>query len=284
MNRLQTSILFGIIFALVTSAIIVFYGLGETERMAAYQASASARAIEGGAEIFQDYCARCHGTQGEGIIGICPPLNDRYFFDNRLKEVGWSGTQTEYIIATVSSGRLVSTRPQLYPGAAAPGQPAMPSFVETFGGPLRLDQVNDVAAFIMNWQSTAEQISAVPTPSGPLAGSDINKELPEGDPAAGEAMTVSLGCTACHIAGTAGPPWPPTADVPGIGERALERYTQSDYTGAAATPEQYLFESIVAPNAYLVPPFASGLMPTTYSALLTEQDMADIIAYLLTVR
>jgi mono/diheme cytochrome c family protein len=281
MNRINLQILLGALMVLVISVVVLVYGLTEDERMARAAQAQHAMAIEQGASLFDAQCSRCHGTQGLGIPGLCPPLNDRYFFDDRLTDVGWSGSLEDYIVATVSSGRLASTRPQTYPGQ---GVPAMPAFSEHYGGPLRDDQVRSLAAFIMNWEETATLVAVPEVPSGPVVGTDITKELPEGDAAAGEALTVSLGCTACHITTATGPAWLPTAEQPGIGERAAQVINLPDYTGEATTPEQYLFEAIVNPNAYLVPGFAAGLMPQNYGATLTDQNMADLIAYLLTLK
>jgi hypothetical protein len=149
-----------------------------------------------------------------GIPGLCPPLNDRYFFDQRLKDVGWSGTQEDYIVATASSGRLASTRPQQFPGQ---GTPVMPAFSDHYGGPLRDDQVRNIAAFIMNWQETAQAVVVPTPPTGPVVGTDITKELPAGDAKAGETLATSLGCSLPHHH----PPAQPgcRAPKPGIGER-----------------------------------------------------------------
>jgi mono/diheme cytochrome c family protein len=136
----------------------------------------------------------------------------------------------------------------------------------------------------MNWEETATEVAVPTPPEGPLAGTDITKELPEGDAAAGEALSVSLGCTACHITTATGPAWLPTAEQPGIGERATTEFTLPEYTGNATSAEQYLFESIVDPNVFLVSGFASGLMPQNYSTTLTDQNMADLIAYLLSLK
>ena len=280
MARVQTAIILGIITILITAGVILVYGIQEEQRMADYQQVFLGRSIERGAEYFSTYCSRCHGTQGLGIQGLCPPLNDRNFFDRRMKEVGWSGTLREYIIATASSGRAVSTRPQTYPGQ---GTPAMPSFSDQFGGPLQVSQIVDIANYISNWESTATVVEAPEAPAGPAVGTDITIELPEGNAENGQALSVSLACTACHIDAPTGPAWLPTADQPGIGDRALTRYTETGYTGQAATPEQYLFESIAAPAVYLVTGF-QNIMPATYATQLTPQDMADIIAYLLTLK
>jgi mono/diheme cytochrome c family protein len=281
MNRINLQIILGALMVLITSFVVLVYGLNEEERMAETERAQHARAIEQGAVLFEAQCSRCHGTQGLGIPGLCPPLNDRYFFDDRLTDVGWSGSLEDYIVATVSSGRLASTRPQTYPGQ---GVPAMPAFSEHYGGPLRDDQVRSLAAFILNWEETATEVAVPEVPTGPVVGTDITKELPEGDAAAGEALTVSLGCTACHITTATGPAWLPSGEIPGIGERAAAEFNLPEYTGNATSAEQYLFESVVDPNIYLAPGFASGLMPQTYGATLTDQNMADLIAYLLSLK
>ncbi len=281
MKRIQFEIILGILIVLATSALVIYYGFTEPARMKENEEAANAREIEVGAALFEAQCSRCHGTQGLGIPGLCPPLNDRYFFDQRLKDVGWSGTQTDYIVATASSGRLASTRPQLYPGQ---GTPAMPSFSDQYGGPMRPDQISSIAAFIMNWEETATLVAVPSAPTGPTVGTDITKTLPEGDAKNGEALATSLACTACHVIAPTGPAWPAKDGQPGIGTRAAERIQDPNYTGKATTPEQYLFESVVNPNAYLVSGFAANIMPGAYSGQLSDQDMADIIAYLQTLK
>jgi mono/diheme cytochrome c family protein len=281
MSRINLQILLGTLFVFITSLFVIVYGLNEPKRMAEFEKSQQARAIEQGAALFEAQCSRCHGTQGKGIPGLCPPLNDSNFFDNRLQEVNWSGTLEDYIVATASSGRLTSTRPQLFPGQ---GTPAMPSFSDEYGGPLRVDQIRTIAAYILNWESTAELVVVPTLPAGPTVGTDITKLLPQGDAQAGEQLATTLGCTACHIAAPTGPAWMPSADQPGIGDRASTRITQPDYTGKATSAEQYLFESVVQPGAYVVSGFTDGVMPTTYASSLTDQNLADIIAYLLTLK
>jgi mono/diheme cytochrome c family protein len=281
MNRTTIQITLGMLMVVAASAIFIIYAVNEEKRMEEYQSSVQARAIEEGAELFEAQCSRCHGTNGTGIAGLCPPLNDRYFFDQRLEEIAWSGALEDYIVATVSSGRLASTRPQLYPGQ---GTPAMPSFSDQYGGPLREDQIRNIAAYVLNWQETAEMVEAPPTPAGPTVGTDITKELPEGDVAAGEALATSLACTACHIAAPTGPAWLATGDQPGIGTRAESRISEADYTGAATSAAQYLFEAISDPGVYIVANYPAGVMPGNYASTLTEQQMADLIAYLLSLK
>jgi mono/diheme cytochrome c family protein len=160
----------------------------------------------------------------------------------------------------------------------------MPSFSDRFGGPLRDDQIRSIAAFILNWESTAELVQAPATPAGPSVGTDITKQLPAGNAQNGEALANSLGCTACHIATPTGPAWVASGSAPGIGTRAETRFTEADYSGKAQSAEQYLLESIIDPSAFVVQGFADKVMPATYSTQLSEQNAADLIAYLLTLK
>lgn len=282
MLRTQIQIALGIIAVLITAVVVIIYGMQEEERMQEFEFGQRAAAIEVGAGLFETYCSRCHGTQGKGIPGLCPPLNDRNFFDSRLAEVGWNGSMEDYIVSTASGGRITSTRAPIFPGQ---GVPAMPPFGDTSGGPLREDQIRTIAAYVMNWEGTAQVVEVPAIPEGPTIGTDITKELPPGDAQAGEALTLSLGCTACHTSDLAGvgPYWLPTPEQPGIGDRAAARVMQSDYTGSAGDALQYLFESIVLPVNFLVDGY-DNLMPNTYDDTLTDQDVADLIAYLLTLK
>lgn len=281
MSRIQIEIFLGAVIILLMGIIILVYGFQEEDRMARFDLAQKAQAVEVGAELFEINCSGCHGAQGEGVPGLCPPLNDRYFFDERVKEMGWSGSLEDYIVSTVSSGRVNSTRPELYAGQ---GTPAMPAWSEAYGGPLREDQVRSIAAFVMNWESTAPDREVESVPSGPPVGTDINVELPEGDAQNGEALATSQGCAGCHINTATGPAWLPSEGSPGIGDRAAERITQPDYTGGATSAEQYLLESIVDTNIFIVEGFAENLMPANYGESLTAQESADLIAYMLTLK
>lgn len=281
MSRVQIEIFLGTLLVLATGVLMVVYGLGEEARMARLEQEQHGRAIEVGAELFDNNCDDCHGPQGEGVPGLCPPLNDKYFFTNRMKEVGWSGSLEDYIVATISSGRLISTRPELYAGQ---GAPAMPAWSEDYDGPMRADQIRNLAAFIMNWESTAPDRGAGPQLSGPPVGADITIALPEGDPLNGEALAKAKGCVGCHVSTSTGPAWAASASSLAMGERAALRFDQADYAGAATTPSQYLLESIVAPKVFVVEGYLDTLMPGNFASTMTAQDAADIIAFMLTFK
>ncbi len=265
MTRTQIEIFFGLILVLLTAAVLIVVGLNEESRMARLAQEQRAEAIEVGASLFEINCSGCHGLKAEGVPGLAPPLNDRHFFTERLKEVGWSGDLEDYIISTVSGGRLISTRPDQYVGG---GKPAMPAWSEQYGGPLRDDQIRDIAAFIMNFEPTAlgqVELAGVPTPALPAE--------EEGDPVArGRQVFISSGCGGCHTiegisTGTAGP------NLTKIGETAATRQP-----GLSA--EQYLRESIVNPSAFMVEGY-QPIMPATFGQTLNQQQLEDLIAFLL---
>jgi cytochrome c2 len=98
------------------------------------------------------------------------------------------------------------------------------------------------------------------------------------------------GCVACHVgasgANLVGPSWVVVSSRDGLGiaDHAASRYTEAGYTGAATSADGYLYESIVNPNVYVVEGYAAGIMPGTYGTDLSPQELADLIAYLATLR
>lgn len=265
MKRVQIEILLGTLLVFVTGGIIIFVGLNEESRMAKYAEAQHAAAIEVGAALYEINCSGCHGVKGEGTLNLCPPLNDRHFFTDRLAEVGWSGTLEDYVFATVSSGRLASTRPDQYPGQ---GKPAMPSWAESAGGPLREDQIRAIATFILNWRETAMgqvQLQVLPTPT------PRPEELT--DPVArGRLVYQSSGCSGCHTldglsVGTVGP------NQTKVGETAAARLP-------SMSAEEYIRQSILDPSAHLVEGY-QDLMPKAYSQTLNPEQLNDLVAFLL---
>lgn len=136
----------------------------------------------------------------------------------------------------------------------------------------------------------ATQVAAswTPTPQpGPVVTlAQVVAGLPAGDAAAGEAATKARGCVACHVAADAsatlvGPAWlaAQSKDGKGIAEHAAERWGAAGYTGKAGSAQEYLYESIVNPTAFVVPGYQPA-MPGNYGTLLGEQELADILAYL----
>ncbi len=263
--RSQIEIIIGILLFTITTVILVYVGLNEEIRMQDFEEYQKAQTIEVGADLFEINCRGCHGLRGEGIPGLAPPLNDAHFFTRRLEEVGWQGGLEDYIVATVSSGRQVSTRPDQYPGA---GKPAMPTWSERYGGPLRDDQIEALAAFILNWEATAlgdAELTQLPTLTPSAASSD--------DPVVrGQGVFESSGCGACHAiegisVGAVGPA------LNGVGDTAATRVP-----GLSA--EEYIHQSIIDPSAYLVEGY-DDLMVKTFADTLSSTQLDDLVAFLL---
>lgn len=261
MNRIQIEITLGLVFVLISSVVLFDYASKEEERMLEYAHSQEAQAIEVGAALFENNCSTCHGKNGEGVPGLCPPLNDVNFFQGRLSEVGWSGSLEDYIVATVSSGRLTSTRPQLYAGQ---GRPAMPAWSERYGGPMREDQIRNIARFILNWEATA---------TGEVILTQIEGEYDPNDPLSrGQKVYAENGCGGCHTlgslsAGVVGP------NLTQIGTIAADRID-----GQSA--EEYIRQSITNPGAYVVETFPENVMPQNFSEILSEEQINDLVAFL----
>jgi mono/diheme cytochrome c family protein len=278
---MKWQIALGALSVAATVVVMAIVGVGEPHRMAEFTTSYQARQIETGALLFENNCRPCHGPQGKGIEGVAPAINAADLFNgSRLKEIGFAGTVQDYVRATISSGRPVPSAGTNYPQR-------MPTWSQDFGGPLRDDQINSLVAYVMNWQdrALAEAAGPTPTPMANAMGTDMTIPLPPGDADRGKTLTEGdLGCVGCHILAATGPAWLPSGDTPGVGTRAETRYTESDYTGHATSAEQYLLESIVTPNAFVVSGFEPNIMPGNYGSRLTVQDAADIIAYLQSIR
>ncbi len=260
-------------------------GLNESHRMKTFTAEYNGRSIERGAVIFSTTCSGCHGLDGKGQTGVAPALNAPDLFDgSRLQSLGWNGTLHDYVYLTVSAGRPKRTSDWAQP---------MPTWSQEYGGPLRPDQVRDVVAYVLNFGKFYEPgytgpgatSNALPTPTPQpydAVGTDLTVELPQGDPARGQALFEgttnapdgqALPCHACHsIDGTTG-----------TGPSLQGIATTAGTIEPGKTAEQYLHESIVLPCAYVVEGFQC-IMPQTFGDRLDKQSLADIIAYLMTLK
>ncbi|NUM46162.1 MAG: c-type cytochrome [Anaerolineales bacterium] len=271
-NRIQVEILLGTIAIIVSSILLVVVGFREETKLQESEVVQIAESIEFGASLYSDNCARCHGQNGEGLIG--PPLNDEYFFTQRIKEVGWGGTLRDYIISTVSSGRPISTRPEQWPGEGV-GY-AMPSWAQDYGGPLRADQIRAIAAYILNWEATAigevGQLEILTLP-GPVSADPVLR---------GRAVFNNKGCVACHtIQGVSvGAVGPELTNVATVAETRID----------GQTAEEYITNSILAPSDHIVEECPTGpcaspsAMPANFGELLSETELTDLVAYLLSLK
>lgn len=272
-RKIFTEALLGLLFVILSTVLLVYEGFKENDNLARTETEQLAVSIETGASLYGGACAECHGIDGKGGIGA--PFNEAHFFDlgpeGRMAELGWGGTLEDFIIATVSGGRPLSTRPGLYPGKGE-GY-AMPAWAEQFGGPFRPDQIRDLAKFIQNWEAEA-------TGQAMIARSPLVP--PEDDPLlAGRIVFNSLGCPACHtIEGVSvGPVGPELTHIATVAATRVE----------GMTAEDYIHESIVDPAAFISPDCPTGpcadptIMPLTFAEQVTEEQLASLVLYLLSL-
>lgn len=260
-----TQITAGTIAIVASLAVVLIVGVGELGRMAEKRRDIEARSVENGAAAW-GLCEGCHGPQGKGIPGVAPALNSAYFFTQRLSDLGYTGNMQSYVESTISAGRPASTEYSA----------RMPTWGQEFGGPLRPDQVRDLAAFVMNWEATALS-EGTPTPA-PIA-----TPVPEGasPEEKGQALFLSLGCGGCHTidnvsAGAVGP---------NLNHVGTEAATMVDGQSA----EEYIHASIVNPSAFIAPGCPTGncidnLMPKDYGDKLSQDELGALVAYLLSLK
>jgi cbb3-type cytochrome c oxidase subunit III len=242
---IDSRIFVGLFAILIAVSGVVYIGIGEADRRAEFEEAFHGRSIEKGAALFTEYCAECHGLDGEGSPRA-PVLNSKQFFDNRVTELGFEGGMEAYLKLTVAGGRPVKSSAE-YPEN-------MPTWSADFGGPLRNDQIDNVVSYIMNWQAEAPDLvalaAAAPTP------------VPGDTPAErGANIFQGLGCVACHMI---------NGDGGAVGPELTNVYDKG---------EDYIKESILMPNAVLSEGYQGNIMPQTFGEQLSDDNLNDIVAY-----
>jgi len=123
------------------------------------------------------------------------------------------------------------------------------------------------------------QFSAAPAP-----------RMAAGDAARGAKLYETLPCASCHDITK---PWPGGAICPNLGNIASEAgriIRLREYRGRAKDAAAYIRESIVDPNAYIVPgpnyrqADGQSVMPKNFGETLTPAQLDDLVAFLLTRR
>jgi mono/diheme cytochrome c family protein len=282
---MQVKVVIGTIAFMLTMIILGFAALLEPARMERYTLAYEGRRIEQGAEVYKTNCASCHGVEGDAQF--CPdpatgdqiacagrPLNTAELLCGiptpRMEAMAWLGSKYDFIEGTVAVGR---------PWAG------MPTWGQEYGGPLQPNQVENVTLFVLNWESVelcAEPVEVREWP--PIEElDDFLAEFP-GDPVAGEAIynNPTAACVACH--GTIDDPQSARVGphLGQIGTVGADRIT--GYTAA-----QYIYESILYPEAFLAPQCPSdagpvpcpNAMPGHFGNLFDYQEIADLVTFLL---
>jgi mono/diheme cytochrome c family protein len=129
---------------------------------------------------------------------------------------------------------------------------------------------------------TPEPQGAAPQSLADLTEEEIYADLPaeiaaameEADPDRGQQIAQLQGCYACHSlekdARVVGPSWY------ALGDHAVTRVE-------GESPAHYLYNSIVHPNQFINEGYPANVMPQIYADTLSLQQIADLIAYSLTL-
>ena len=315
---MQVKLIITTLAFMLTMVVFGVVALGEPARLAATTASEEALSIEQGALIFKSNCTSCHGLQGkaqecygpdgESIGCAGRALNNRNLVcganSRRMQDLQWTGSKYNFIHDTLNSGRPWN---------------GMPTWGADYGGPLLDNEIRKLTLFIMNWEN--EELCAGPDWLFPYPGlenafydlgfstepyatawddfSNISElptdvEIPEditvalpvsypGDAERGlQLYEVEYGCAACHGGADSDASWNGTGPWSGLlSEMAGERID-------GYTAEQYVYESIIHPNAFVVAECPNGAcavpsaMPGNFGERMTNpQDIADIMTWLL---
>ncbi len=280
-------IILGILASLAAIILILLVGVTEEVRMQDQTENWEARSIENGAVLFSNNCSSCHGPDGKGLPGVAPALNSHYFFTERIKDVGWAGSLKDYVALTVAAGRPSKTNTQW--------AQVMPTWGAEYGGPLRADQVEDVVAYVMNWEESALAQTAEEDPFQPFL--DVSKppelqtiaaeegaEAPAAEAAAPSegprepsVLFTEMGCVGCHNLAE-----PQTTSNRGpVGPNLGNLYEHAGDRVPGQSAEEYVHNSIVNPSAYVVEGYMDGIMPQNFSEKMSEEEIQALVEWLL---
>lgn len=235
----------------IVASIFVVYLLNEPNRRDAAAERQLDTSIHRGADTYVQYCLECHGAEGnagEGRLGV--PLNT----PQNMSDDPVVGEEREEVI------RLVIERGR--------GQ-IMPAWAESEGGPLNMEQVNDLVNLIREggWDLTAELDREQ---HGGVASTPPPPPTPDPDADPGQAV-FETSCTTCHVSndfpsgGQVGP------DLTGLGSM-----DETEVVGVPVDAES-LSEWLHDPQS--IKPGTA--MPAAPSLGLDDEQIDQVIEYLL---
>lgn len=102
---------------------------------------------------------------------------------------------------------------------------------------------------------------------------EVLDAMPKADPKQGEQLHQSKGCVGCHNLDPNKPGTGPTWH--NLGNTAVGRVP-------GESPALYIYTSITNPSAFVVPNYPDNVMPKNYKEQLSSQEIADLIAFVLT--
>jgi cytochrome c oxidase cbb3-type subunit 3 len=242
-----------------------------------------------GARDYEQYCSGCHGLTGEGgVANAAPQINNLpNTLGDRLQGptgiIAKYGTVRNFVEATMSSGVRGT---------------AMPRWSARLGGPLRDDQIKDIAAYVQNWWGSAggqpnisadaaQQAVAFKATAQAAALANASANTPAG---LGQVI-FSSNCASCHQTADKDSAVP----APGLGglfgpdgTAAFGKTLPNGKPVNAADFLEWVKKGGAAFAAQEVKPAAGhgpyviAAMPS-FEAILKEEDLNNLLAYISTL-
>jgi len=261
---------------IVTGLLLVGYGFWEPTRQAVAADRQENRSIERAIDNYTTLCMGCHGVDGRGAVvpdsnppRVAPQLNRE---DLRPTDPDQYKDRYKFVYNTISRGR--------------PGTP-MPTWGKEDGGTLIAEQVYELALMItkgdkelQGTETVWDKIRAVAREK--IAHGSPEPKVPEvelaadcvGDCKAGADIWKGKGaCIGCHT-------------INGVGGQTGPEQSHIATVGATRKPgvsaEDYIRESILQPNAFLVPGYPP-VMPS-FQGVLSDKEIDQIITYFMTLK
>lgn len=224
-----------------------------------------------GSKIFlgKGTCTLCHSP-----VGGRAPLLDTVgsVANDRLKDSRYKGkakTSEEYIRES-----MVDTSAYVVAGFGKPGtNDTVSPMPDVSKGAIALNPV-EIGAVIAYLQSNAGVEVTVALPTGEAAPAADSKEPAKVEPAKtfAEAFT-KFECVTCHTA--------PGVEGGDMGPNLTALKAEAGKRKKGLSPEQYVAESLVSPNAFVVKGFEPDMMPGDYASRLTVAELNLIVNGLL---
>jgi len=221
------------------------------------------------------------GAQGGGLIGI-GQSGEPVFGHGGVSEGGQR---------VVAGGDAIAFGGAFAGGVADDGGDAVGGIKTVIEGRLDAAEWHNVAAqteTVTATETVAEAPAEEPVAEEPVA--EAPAEEPAAEPVAMTVPTpeevtpvfVKAGCIGCHVVpgipGAVGAVGPNLSEIGVVGATRIDGYTV----------EEYLYESLLNPNAYIAPecptgPCLPGLMIQNLGDILTAEEIDMVVAYLATM-
>jgi cytochrome c551/c552 len=203
------------------------------------------------------------------VIALLAVLITRFFAKNVSSNEQWAAFNAQQASA-IQAGRTAERKPLVI-------SPTLEPFVISIGGFL---VVFALASMFVTppAEKTAASGQATPAAASGLtvtkdaAGADmVLATLPKGNADTGVKLYTSQACSGCHSL---------QKDQRLVGPSFYGLWGRAATRKPGYGAKEYLYESIVNPNALVLEGFQPNLMPPTLAKTLNPQSMADLLAYI----